>query len=74
MEATLSGVLALLLALKFTDIKSKQEDEQIRALESKVEELSKEARELDQEMAKKQLEILLPVAKAVNRLNQEIGL
>ena len=74
MEATLSGVLALLLALKFTDIKSKQADEQIRALESKVEELSKEARELDQEMAKKQLEILLPVAKAVNRLNQEIGL
>ena len=74
MEATLSGVLALLLALKFTDMKSKQADEQIRALESKVEELSKEARELDQEMAKKQLEILLPVAKAVNRLNQEIGL
>ena len=74
MEATLSGVLALLLALKFTDMKSKQSDEQIRALEARVEKLSEEAKALDQELAAKLMQTLLPVAKAVNRLNQEIGL
>ena len=74
MEAALSGVLSLLLALKFTDMKSKQSDEQIRALEAKVEKLSEEAKALDQELAGKLMQTLLPVAKAVNRLNQEIGL
>ena len=74
MEAALSGVLSLLLALKFTDMKSKQIDEEIRALEAKVEKLSEEAKALDQELAGKLMQTLLPVAKAVNRLNQEIGL
>ena len=74
MEAVVSSIIALVLALKFTDLKSKKAEEDIRLLQERVERLSEESRELDQEMAKKQLQILLPVAKAVNRLNQEIGI
>ena len=74
MEAALSGVLSLLIALKFTDMKSKKADEEIRALTERVELLSNEAKELDQQLAGKLMQTLLPVAKAVNRLNQEIGL
>ena len=74
MEAALSGVIALLLSLKFADYKSKQADETIQALQAKLELLEEKSGKLDKEMATKLVSTVLPVAKAVNRLNQEVGL
>ena len=62
------------MSLKFADYKSKQADETIQALQAKLELLEEKSGKLDKEMATKLVSTVLPVAKAVNRLNQEVGL
>ena len=67
LEYIVGPVLALLLGMKFTDFKTKEKDAKIVELESKVE-------LLETETPKKMMATLMPVAKAVQKLNQEIGL
>ena len=74
MEAALGSVLALVLAMKFTDYRSKQDEETIAALQGQVSALTEQVKKQDNEMAKKMMATLLPVAKAVQRLNQEVGI
>ena len=67
LEIIVGPVLALLLGMKFTDMKSKEKDAKITELESKI-------AVIETETPKKLMATLMPVAKAVQKLNQEVGL
>ena len=67
LEYIVGPVLALLLGAKFTDIKSKEKDVKITELEAKI-------TLLETETPKKLMATLMPVAKAVQKLNQEVSL
>ena len=67
LEYIVGPVLALLLGMKFTDMKAKEKDTQITELQTKIE-------LLENEVPKKMLATLVPVAKAVQKLNQQVGL
>ena len=66
-EYIIGPVLALLLGMKFTDLKNKEKDVKISELESKIE-------LIETETPKKMMATLVPVAKAVQKLNQQVGL
>ena len=67
LEYIVGPVLALLLGMKFTDLKSKEKDAKIVELETKI-------ALIETETPKKMMATLIPVAKAVQKLNQEVGL
>ena len=67
LEYIIGPVLALLISMKFTDYKTKNKDAKIAELESKV-------ALIETETPKKLMATLMPVAKAVQKLNQEVGL
>ena len=67
LEYIVGPVLALLLGMKFTDMKAKDKDTQITELQTKIE-------LLENEVPKKMMATLVPVAKAVQKLNQQVGL
>lgn len=66
-EYIVGPVLALLLGMKFTDYKSKDQEKKIAELKEQIELVEKET-------PKKLMATLLPVAKAVNNINQQLGL
>jgi len=74
LEFVVGPVLSLLIALKFGDMKDKERDQQITALQEKVELLEKSTSTLESELPKKVMATMLPVAKAVQKLNQQVGL
>ena len=67
LEYIVGPVLALLLGMKFTDYKTKEKETQITELQTKIE-------LLENELPKKMMATLVPVAKAVQKLNQQVGL
>ena len=67
LEFVVGPVLSLLIALKFGDMKDKEREKEIAALQEKVE-------LLEGELPKKVMATMLPVAKAVQKLNQQVGL
>ena len=67
LEYIIGPVLALLLGAKFTEIQNKKANKKIEELESKI-------TLLETETPKKLMATLMPVAKAVQKLNQEVGL
>ena len=67
LEYVVGPVVALLIGMKFTDFKDKSKDVQLKALEAKIE-------LLENEVPKKMMATLVPVAKAVQKLNQQVGL
>ncbi len=67
LEYIVGPVLALLLGIKFTDMKSKEKDAKITELENKI-------TLIETETPKKLMATLMPVAKAVQKLNQQVGL
>ena len=70
MEYVIGPVLALLMGMKFSDWKAKQLCARVSELEDRVELVQK----TEQELPKRVMQTVLPLAKAVNKLNQEIGL
>jgi len=67
LEFIVGPVLSLLIALKFGDIKNKEQEAKIAALQAQIE-------LLENELPKKVMATMLPVAKAVQKLNQQVGL
>ena len=67
-------VLSLLLAMKFGAMKDKKREEELVSLREKVELLEKVTNERETELPKKVMATILPVAKAVQKLNQQVGL
>ena len=73
-EYVVGPILALLLGMKFSDYKQKECSKTIAELQAKVEKLEQHNVEVENELAKKVMATVLPVAKAVNKLNQQVGL
>ena len=74
MYFVLGPVLALLISLKYTQQQTTKHQKEYEALVSKVELLEKRNEQVDKEMLQKAMTTVLPIAKAVNKLNQEVGL
>jgi len=74
LEFVVGPVLSLLIALKFGDINNKKRETEIASLQERVELLEKNASTLESELPKKVMATMLPVAKAVQKLNQQVGL
>ena len=74
LEYIVGPVLAILVSLKFSDMQLKKQDEKIAAANARVEEIRKEISEFETEVPKKLMATVLPVAKAVQKLNAEVGL
>ena len=67
-------VLALLISLKFTQQQQQKHTKEYEALVTKVELLENRNEQVDKEMLQKIMTTVMPIAKAVNKLNQEVGL
>ena len=67
LEFVVGPVLSLLIALKFGDMKDKERKQEIVKLREQVE-------LLEAELPKKVMATMVPVAKAVQKLNQQVGL
>ena len=74
LEFVVGPILSLLIAMKFDDIRDKKQKEEIAALQEKVIVLEKSASSLESELPKKVMATMMPVAKAVQKLNQQVGL
>ena len=74
LEFIVGPVLSLLIAMKFGDMKNKEREKEIAALQEKVVLLEKSASTLESELPKKVMATMLPVAKAVQKLNAQVGL
>ena len=73
-EYVVGPILALLLGMKFTTFKNKEQEKVVASLQAKVEVLEKSSQQLEEELPKKVMATMLPVAKAVQKLNQQVGL
>ncbi len=74
MYYVLGPVLALLVSLKYTQQQNTKHQKEYEALVTKVELLENRNEEVDKEMLQKIMTTVMPIAKAVNKLNQEVGL
>ena len=73
-EYIVGPILALLLGMKFTTFKNKEQEKVVASLQAKIEVLEKSSQQLEEELPKKVMATMLPVAKAVQKLNQQVGL
>ena len=73
MYYALSGILAVLVSLKYTKFMTDKQEEKYNELVAKIELVEKRNSQIDKEMLQKVMTTVLPIAKAVNRLNQEVG-
>jgi cell wall assembly regulator SMI1 len=81
MEYIVGPVLALMLSLKFTQMKANACQKKVRSLEEEfelvledMEDFKRHDSKRDEEYSKKVLATLMPVAKAVQKLNQTVGI
>ena len=74
LEYVVGPVLALLVGMKFSVYKTKEANKEIAELKEKVVLLEKSTSTLENELPKKVMATMLPVAKAVQKLNQQVGL
>lgn len=78
MEYVVGPVLALLIAMKFTDYKSKATTRECldaqESLTARIELVENQVTTIDTAMPKKIMATISPVAKAVMKLNQEVGI
>jgi len=74
MEYILGPVLAVALSIKFTAEKSKLVEKRIADLESKVELVKSSSTTMETEMPKRMLATIFPIAQAVKKLNEQVGL
>jgi len=78
MEYVIGPVLALLLGMKFSvwkaDSVQKAEAEALQAAEARIEKLESQLDSVDQEMLKKVMTTVTPIAKAVVELNKQVGI
>ena len=74
LEYVVGPILALLVGMKFSVYKQKETEKTITELKEKVVLLEKSTSTLEDELPKKVMATMLPVAKAVQKLNQQVGL
>ena len=74
MYFVIGPVLALLISLKFTQQQNTKHQKEYEALVAKVELLENRNEQVDKEMLQKIMTTVMPIAKAVNKLNLQVGL
>ena len=74
MYYVLGPVLAVLISLKYTKHVTDKQRKNYDELLAKVELVENRNTEMDKEMLQKVMTTVLPIAKAVNRLNGEVGI
>ena len=67
-------ILALLISLKYTQQQNTKQQKEYESLVARVELIENRNEALDKEMLQKIMTTVMPIAKAVNKLNQEVGL
>ena len=67
LEFVVGPVLSLLIAMKFGDMKDKKREQEVVKLREQIE-------LMEAELPKKVMATIVPVAKAVQKLNQQVGL
>jgi len=71
LEYIVGPVLALLVGMKFTDMKYKDQQAKIDAVLTQVDE---KIVEQNTTISQQTLKIMLPVAKSVTKINEQLGL
>ena len=74
MEYVIGPVLALLLGMKFSDYKVKEIESTIKNIEAKIELVQSKLDAQEEELPKKVIATMIPLAKAVKELNQTVGI
>ena len=74
MEFLIGPVLAVLVSVSYTRQQNTKHQKEYEALVTKVELLENRNEQVDKEMLQKIMTTVMPIAKAVNKLNQEVGL
>lgn len=74
MEYILGPVLAVALGIKFTSEKSKILEKRIALLEENIELIQTSSTTMEAEMPKRMMATIVPLAHAVKKLNEQVGL
>jgi len=74
MEYIVGPVLTLLIAMKFTDYKQKDVESKLNAMQEQVSLVEKTMEQRETELPKKLVATMVPLAKAVKVLNQQVGI
>ena len=74
MEYVAGPVIALLLGMKFTAFSLKKTDNKLAEIEAKITEVGVRLDASETEMPKKLIATITPVAAAVKRLNEQVGI
>jgi hypothetical protein len=74
MYYVLGPILALLVSLKYTQQQNTKQLKEYETLVARVELIENRNEALDKEMLQKIMTTVMPIAKAVNKLNQEVGI
>lgn len=73
-EYVVGPVLALLISMKFGQMKSKKQEEVIEALTKRLDSTELRVEAIDRETLKKMMVTVSPVAKAVKELQEAVGI
>ena len=73
-EYAIGPVLALLISMKFGQMKSKKQEEVIEALTKRLDSTELRVEAIDRETLKKMMVTVSPVAKAVKELQEAVGI
>ena len=74
MEYIIGPVLTLLLAMKFTDYKQKNIESKVTAVQEQMALVEKKMDQRGTELPKRLVATMVPLAKAVKVLNQQVGI
>ena len=74
MEYIIGPVLTLLIAMKFTDYKQKEVESKLGVIQEKVTLVEKTMDQREAELPKKLVATMVPLAKEVKKLKQEVGI
>ena len=74
MEYVIGPVIALLLGMKFTVFKASSQEATIKALEEKIADVDARHSEAAKQMPKQMMATVAPMAIAVKKLNQQVGI
>ena len=73
-EYAIGPVLALLISLKFGQVKAKKQDEALELISKRLEATEVRVEAIDRETLKKMMVTVSPVAKAVKELQEAVGI
>lgn len=73
MEYIVGPILALLVSAKIISMETTKQNDRIQALEEKIAMVKKTQEYTEQELPKKMLVAMMPITKAIKKLNDQVG-